>query len=220
MQQNLKENLPSNHIYIHMNLVEAYICRSQEVIQSAYWSQTQVTIHQIVAYFKREEKLCHQYFVFISDEPRHDAKFVFALLCSLVAQLPKLILKLEYIHYWTDSPTSHNKTIFKIVSCHCKYLKIPSPSWNYMEAGHKKAPCDTIGGTAKQKADLAVKNEKVIIQDTQGFYQLAKTTQDTSSIKFTFLLSEEYENPASFRSQACNDIETATGTMKVGCFPS
>ena len=111
-----------------MNFVEAYICRSQEVIQSAYWSQTQVTIHQIVAYFKREEKLCHQYFVFISDEPRHDAKFVFALLCSLVAQLPKLILKLEYIHYWTDSPTSHNKTIFKIVSCHCKYLKIPSPS--------------------------------------------------------------------------------------------
>ena len=65
---------------------------------------------------------------FISDEPRHDAKFVFALLCSLVAQLPKLIHKLEYIHYWTDSSTSHNKTIFKIVSCHCKYLKVPSPS--------------------------------------------------------------------------------------------
>ena len=89
-----------------------------------------------------------------------------------------------------------------------------------MEAGHKKAPCDTIGGTATQKADLVVKNEKVIIQDTQGFYQWAKTTQDTSTIKFTFLLSKEYENTASFRSQACNDIETATGTMKVGCFPS
>ena len=29
--------------------------------------------------------------------------------------------------------------------------------WN-MEAGHGKAPCDPIGGTAKRKADQAAKN--------------------------------------------------------------
>ena len=104
VQRNLKENLPANHIYIHMDFAEDYRCRSQEEIQSAYWSQTQVTIHPVVAYFKKDDKLCHQSYVFISDEPRHDAKFVFALLRSLVPQLIELIPTLEYSHYWTDSP--------------------------------------------------------------------------------------------------------------------
>ena len=124
----------------------------------------------------------------------HDARFVFALLQSLVPQLIQLIPELEYIHYWTDSPTSQyrNKTIFKIISCHSHYFKV-SASWNYMEAGHGKGPCDPIGGTAKRKADLAVKNEKAIIQDAKDFYQWAKTTEADSSIKFTFLSSEEYK---------------------------
>ena len=84
-----------------------------------------------------------------------------------------------------------------------------------MEAGHGKGPCDPIGETAKRKADLAVQNEKAIIQDAKGFYQWAKTTKDASSIKFTFLSSEEYENAASFLNQACTGISTVTGTMKI-----
>ena len=216
VQRDLKENLPPNHIYIHMDFAKDYKCRSQEEIQSAYWSQTQVTIHPVVAYFKNKEIVCHQSFVFISDEPRHDARFVFALLRSLVPQLIQLIPELEYIRYWTDSPTSQyrNKTIFKIISCHSDYFKVPA-SWNYMEAGHGKGPCHPIGGTAKRKADLAVKNEKAIIQDAKDFYQWAKTTEDASSIKFTFFPSEEYEKAASFLDQACTGISTVTGTMKI-----
>ena len=68
---------------------------------------------------------------------------------------------------------------------------------------------------AKRKADLAVKNEKAIIQDAKDFYQWAKTTEDASSIKFTFLSSEEYENAASFLDQACTGISTVTGTMEI-----
>ena len=204
-----------------MDFAEDYKCCSQEEIQSAYWSQTQVTIHPVVAYFKNKEIVCHQSFVFISDEPRHDARFVFALLRSLVLQLIQLIPELEYIHCWADSPTSQyrNKTIFKIISCHSDYFKVPA-SWNYMEAGHGKGPCDPIGGTAKRKADLAVKNEKAFIYDAKDFYQWAKTTEYASSIKFTFLSSEEYENGASFLDQACTSISTVTGTMKIhAAFP-
>ena len=83
-----------------------------------------------------------------------------------------------------------------------------------MEAGQGKGTCNQIGGTAKRKADLAVKTEKAIIQYAQDFYQRAKATEGTSSIKFTFLSSEKYENAASFLSQACNDIKTLVGTMK------
>ena len=69
VQRDLKENLPPNHIYIRMDFAEDYKCRSQEEIQSAYWSQTRVPIHPVVPYFKNKEIVCHQSFVFISDEP-------------------------------------------------------------------------------------------------------------------------------------------------------
>ena len=141
-----------------MDFAEDYRCRSHEEIQSAYC--VQVTIHPVVAYFKKDDKLCHQSYVFISDEPRHD-KFVSTSLRSLVPQLIELIPTLEHIHYWIDSPMNQyrNKTIFKIISCHTEYFNV-SASWNYMGAGHWKGPCDPIGETAKRKADLAVKKRK------------------------------------------------------------
>ena len=45
-QKYLKQNLPLNHVYIQMDFAEDCRCRSQNEIQSAYWSPTQVTIHR------------------------------------------------------------------------------------------------------------------------------------------------------------------------------
>ena len=55
-------------------------------------------------------------------------------------------------------------------------------------------------GPQNEKVDLAVKNGNTIIQDAQDFYHWAKKTKDASSIKFTFLPSEEYKNVALFLS--------------------
>ena len=101
--------------------------------------------------------------VFVSSESHHDATFHSSIIernCS----------NLEMIHYWTDSPTSQyrNKTIFKVIY-HEEYFNCKA-SWNYTEAGHGKGPCDPIGGTAKHKADPAVKNGKFVIQDAVDFY--------------------------------------------------
>ena len=87
-----------------------------------------------------------------------------------------------------------NKTIFKIISCHTEYFNV-SASWNYMEAGHWKGPCDPIGETAKRKADLAVKNEKAIIQDAQDFFKWVKTTEDASLIRFNFSQGRSTKTP-------------------------
>ena len=86
------------------------------------------------------------------------------------------------IHYWTDSTTSQyrNKTIFKVISYHEEYFNCKA-SWNYMEAGHGEGPYDPIGGTAKRKADQAVKNGRFVIQDAADFYEWSK--QESSSIR-------------------------------------
>ena len=51
-----------------MDFAEDYRCHLQEEIQLAYWSQTQVLIGPVVAYFKRNDMVHYQSFAFIPDE--------------------------------------------------------------------------------------------------------------------------------------------------------
>ena len=201
VQRTLKENLEQNHVYIHMDFAEDYRCRSQEEIQSTVRARHRSllilwlpTIRKVISWF-----IDHQSYVFVSDETLRDARFVFALITKLVPTLLELVPCLKFIHYWIDSPTSQyrNKTIFKIVSCHQEYF-IVLASWSYMKSGHGKGSCDPIGGTAKRKADIAVKNDKVVIRDAHDFFAWVKKTEEPSPIRFNFLSSEDYVNAAFF----------------------
>ena len=107
-QKYLKENLPPNHVYIHMDFAEDYGCRLQNEIQSVYWSPIQITIHPAVMYYKTQNSAesSHKSFVFISNESRHDAMFVYIIIGKLVLLLKEIVSYLEMVHYWTNSPTS------------------------------------------------------------------------------------------------------------------
>ena len=218
VQRTLKENLEQNHVYIHMDFAEDYRCRSQEEIQSTVRARHRSllilwlpTIRKVISWF-----IDHQSYVFVSDETLRDARFVFALITKLVPTLLELVPCLKFIHYWIDSPTSQyrNKTIFKIVSCHQEYF-IVLASWSYMKSGHGKGSCDPICGTAKRKADIAVKNDKVVIQDAHEFFAWVKKTEEASAIRFNFLSSEDYVNAAFFFTEACKDIKPGQDTMKL-----
>ena len=119
-QKNLKENVPDNHVYIHMDFAEDCRCKSQNEIQSAYWSTTHVTIHPVVMYYKNrgEKGHSHQSFVFISSESHHDTTFIYTLIGKLVPLFKEIVPNLEMIHFWTDSQTSQyrNKKPFSKLS--------------------------------------------------------------------------------------------------------
>ena len=135
--------------------------------------------------------------MFVSSESYYDATFIYTLIGKLVPLLKEIVPNLEMIHYWTNSPTSQyrNKTIFKVISYHKEYFNCKA-SWNYMEAGHGKGPCDPAGGPAKRKADQAVKSGRFLIQDSVDFYEWSK--QESSTIKYVYLSTEKYEMSANF----------------------
>ena len=172
-QHFLKENLKVGHVAIHMDFSEDYNCRSQDEVQSAYWNNISVTLHPVIVYHSKSinEDVAVKSFVVISNESRHDARFVYATIGKIVAEVQKLVPDITFYHYFTDSPTSQyrNKTIFKVISCHEEYFGAPA-AWNYSEAGHGKGPCDPIGGTTKRQADHAVKHGKACIQDAHDFF--------------------------------------------------
>ena len=157
-------------------------------------------------YYKTQnsEESSQNSFVFISNESRHDAIFVYTLVGKLVPLLKEVVPDLEMVHYWTDSPTSQyrNHTIFKIISCHKEYFGVTAP-WNFMDADHGKSSCDPIGRVTKRKIDQAVKNGKYIVQDAIDFFEWTK--QDSSAIAFSYVSIENYEISEKFLKAACEN---------------
>ena len=144
----LKENLPENEIVLQMDFAENYSCRSLDEVQTAYWSQSIVTLHPVVAYFKQNGKTKHQSFVIVSDEMSHSASTIYTFIGKIMPLLKPLKPELTKIHYWTDSPSSQyrNRYIFYTVTNH-KRIHDVDAVWNYFEVGHGKGPYDGLGGT-------------------------------------------------------------------------
>lgn len=76
-----------------------------------------------------------------------------------------------------------------------------------MKSGHDKDPCDSVGGTTKQKADIAMKNGKAVIQDANNIRK--------STIKFYFITFTDYDNAANFFTNGYINIRPVAETMKL-----
>lgn len=87
-----------------------------EEVQSAYWNQSMVTVHPVVAYCKKEENnqlvLKHKSFAFISDELSHTASAVYAFIKNLIPMLQEMVLMMSCIHYATDGSTSQYRNTY------------------------------------------------------------------------------------------------------------
>ena len=101
-QRTLKENLKDGHVAIHLDFAEDFRCRSQEEVQSAYWNTSTVTLHPAVVYFCQAEKVKVKSFVFVSNEIRHDAKFIFALLKKIIPHIKLLVPNAKHCHFFSD----------------------------------------------------------------------------------------------------------------------
>ena len=210
--RNLKMILPENHVICQMDYAENYLCSHHDEIQSAYFDKTPVTLHPMVVYYCVQEELLHQSYVMVSDVTSHAAGTVFSFLHGLIPQIKELLPAVDTIHYVTDSPTSQyrNKHIFYLISSHATEFGI-NCSWQYMEAGHGKGPCDGVGGTAKRMADMAVTHGKYTIQDAEDFYNWG--VHQTGSVKYLYMSKSECAG----HQKVIDDMPVSAlkGTMKV-----
>lgn len=197
MSRALKQNLPSNEVFIHMDFAQNYSCKTAEEIQSAYWNASQVTLHPIVIYFRGiNGNLEHRSYVAVSNSLVHASSTVITILDRLFSMELLELQNVQHIHYWTDSPTSQyrNRYIFDLILRHTERYGIPA-TWNYFESGHGKGPCDGVGGTVKRLADQAVNAQKANIQDAEDFFAWAQSS-NIRSIKFFFVQKDTCDQEA------------------------
>ena len=208
-----KETLQEHHMLVQMDFAENYSCRYVDEPTCAYWKQTAVTLHPVVVYFKRGEKLEHKSFEVVSDELGHTASTVCTFLDVVIPELQKIDPLLQKIHYWTDSPSSQyrNRYIFQILAKH-KEIYGCEAQWNYFEAGHGKSACDGIGGLTKRMADEAVRQGNATIQDAQDFYKWGLQSS-IKEVSFLFVSKENCKLKQEEFSSA--DPQKVKNTMKL-----
>ena len=112
---------------------------------------------------------------FIAADKSHNANMVYAVVKALIRDLK---VKLQQVHFITDSPTSQyrNKTMFHLVATGKKLFGVEL-SWTYLEAGHGKGPCDSVGGEVKGVADQEVNKVHYIYITTNTIKEKAANVQ-------------------------------------------
>lgn len=210
----LKQTIPEHHFIIQLDFAENYTCRSHEEVQSAYFNQSTVTLHPMVAYWKNTDGILqHKSFITISDEASHKASTVLTFIDDLIPELKVIDPQLKMIHYWSDSPSSQyrNKYIFDAVANHFETYGC-NARWNYFESGHGKGPCDGLGGTSKRMADEASRSGRYVISDAHDFFKWG-TTSNMTNVTFRFVSREKCEAKAELI--ASRNVKSVAGTMKL-----
>ena len=160
----LKAKLPPKHVVCQMDYAENWATSFMAEIQAAFFGKDQLTLHPMVMYAKLRgdedpEHLTNVNFVGVSSVKQHSFPTTFTFLFLLVAQIKRLIPDMEHLHLVTDSPSSQYRNRYA-----CQMLKRASHlfgiriTWNWLEAGHGKGPCDGVGGALKGLADRTVKS--------------------------------------------------------------
>ena len=132
-----------------------------------------VTLHPAVTYFRQARKVKVKSFVFVSNEIRHDAKFIFTLLKKLIPHIRLLVPNAKHFHFFSDSPTSQyrNKTILNSPTI-TRNISVEKPLGTIPKLGTARDHVTQLV-VPKCQADMAVRHGKVIIQDAADFYSWA-----------------------------------------------
>jgi hypothetical protein len=191
----LRQNLvPGSEVTCHMDYAENYSCGYQDEPSNLYYDRSQVTVHPMIVHYRNQDgHILHQSFVGISSEKSHAAPTTLAFIKKIIPEIQKLLPNVTLVHYVTDSPPTQyrNKSIVKLVASHAELFSGITATWDYMEAGHGKGPCDGVGGSVKRSADIAVKSGETITS-ASDFYLWATRTK--KNISFLFVTPEEVKS--------------------------
>lgn len=174
----LKEHLvPMTEATIQMDYSENYSCTFNEEISQVFYDKMQVTLHPMVVHWRNENaELVHKSYCGISEERAHTVPTTFTFIKQLIPAIKNLIPDLKIVHYITDSPSSQyrNRTMVAVMAHHPSIFGVLA-SYQWLETGHGKGPCDGIGGTIKKMAETAIKKGVVVISNAEEMGLWAET---------------------------------------------
>ncbi|XP_022107154.1 uncharacterized protein LOC110988171 [Acanthaster planci] len=204
--QDLKNNLKSNEIIVHVDFSENYDNKQQHAIQSAYFGYQSFSLYTVCVYHVQNDKVKTQSYALVTETTEHSSTVVFGLNRYLL-QMLKSKFEFDTVHFFSDGCSAQ----FRSKHSFMHFTKF-DPSlkfyWNYFETSHGKGPVDGVGGTVKSVVYRKVMSKQVVIQNPKHFAEYANSV--LKGIDVLFVGAEEMSVDESEE-----DSVVIPGTLKV-----
>lgn len=111
----IQRKLAEDEAFIHMDFSENYQCKYSEEVQSVHFggSRNQVSLHTVVAYYRKNNKTLSRSICTFSVSLRHNAVAACAHLEPVVAQVKLNVPNIRKIHFMSDGPSTQYATEIK-----------------------------------------------------------------------------------------------------------
>lgn len=181
---NLKQNLDVGDAVIQVDFAENYSIISQDEIQTAHWSHSQVTVFTCCLWLKEFTTS----WVVVSDDLSHSKNstwtYVKCIISNFKMSYPEL--ELNHLYFFSDNCSAQFKskyTAFNMLFL-ADDLCVKTVEWNTFAAGHGKGAVDAIGGNIKRAVWTAVKARAVTVRTPEEFYKTAESHSEKTHILY------------------------------------
>lgn len=167
-----------------MDFGENYTCRPQDAPQGCHWTNTQRTIHSIVASYTcnecevkegraRPTMTVTASIIIISSDLQHDNHAVQHFIGKTVQLLQQEGLQFSEVILFSDGAPTPYKNRINFADCSFTPFDFGAQTErHYSGSRHGKGPCDREIGVVKKTVNHYVKARQTNVASAEGFFSL------------------------------------------------
>ena len=211
--QYIKSHLLTGYLLQVMDFAMNFSNRYQDEIQSAYYGETQTTIHGTVNFFKCQNSGCSEIvtlaLVHISDDLKHDSFLSRAAMNLTLKYLLELGIPLNVVIQFRDNCASQYKSrqpFVEISRCALQLMRC------YFGEKHGKSHADGLFGRLKSWMTHKIKSRHFIITSAYDFFKCCREFYQTQEIKGQcrhYRVEFQYIQPSDIRRHQDSNLDEA-----------
>lgn len=231
--EKVKTGLKHGEVVMQMDFSQNYHHKTQDEIQSAYYSYTSSTLFTCMVYFGENDKICNDSYVIITDfsgykgSKGHDKYSVSCFTKLAIEEFMKRqdSYQINKLIFFSDGTGQHFKQKYSL--CQVVTLNFPDiqeVEWHFFATSHGKGPIDGLGGTIKRRVSEYIMGDRNYnAVTTEDFAKVAQERCPNIIIQFvphdqvlTFIrekIAEKWTDPKTEK-----DIVTAATTRSCHVF--
>ena len=171
MQTKMAKELPLDHCMVTMDFAENYSVQMQDEIESAHWTQKQITIRPMFIVRHAPESTpdkpvtMKESLIILTDNLNHNTHAVYVFTNQLLKHIRNNPgpCDMKVLRRWTDNCAVQ----YKCVKAFHQIRELERENdikivYHYTEASHGKSQFDGLGGAIKKRLDRAILSGQVV----------------------------------------------------------
>ena len=206
------QDMSDGEITVQIDFAENYAVKEQDEIQSAHWSNNQITVFTGVVWFLNDGTVERRSFALVTDYLGHD-KYAVHVFLNVILENIRAETSFHTVHFFSDGAASQFKQKYNFVNLTYLQEQGVTVHWHFFATSHGKGAVDGVGGEVKRMAWLDVLSGKKRIQCASEFVECvqAKNTR----IKIIHVMEADIENIKELLDERWAGIKAIPGTQKL-----